>query len=56
MLEVKIVGLETAYNIVSLNPESKKEGSTMQKIAALLKEKIDKGEKGINAGKGFYTY
>ncbi|MGI6089310.1 MAG: 3-hydroxyacyl-CoA dehydrogenase, partial [Bilifractor porci] len=50
-----IVGLETAYNIVSLNPESKKEGSTMQKIAALLKEKIDKGEKGINAGKGFYT-
>ena len=51
-----IVGLETAYNIVSLNPESKKEGSTMQKIAALLKEKIDKGEKGINAGKGFYTY
>ncbi|HBB61740.1 MAG TPA: 3-hydroxyacyl-CoA dehydrogenase [Lachnospiraceae bacterium] len=51
-----IVGLETAYNIVSLNPESKKEGSTMQRIASLLKEKIDKGEKGINAGKGFYTY
>ena len=45
-----IVGLETAYNIVSLNPESKKEGSTMQRIASLLKEKIDKGEKGINAG------
>ena len=51
-----IVGLETAYNIVSLNPESKKEVSTMQRIASLLKEKIDKGEKGINAGKGFYTY
>ena len=51
-----IVGLETAYNIVSLNPESKKEGSTMQRIASLLKEKIDKVEKGINAGKGFYTY
>lgn len=51
-----IVGLETAYNIVSMNPEAKKEGSTMNKIASLLREKIDKGEKGINSGKGFYSY
>ncbi len=51
-----IVGLETAYNIVSMNPEAQKEGSTINKIGALLKEKIDKGETGINAGKGFYSY
>ncbi len=25
-------------------------------IGLLLKEKIDKGETGINAGKGFYEY
>lgn len=51
-----IVGLETAYNIVSMNPDAQKEGSTMHKIGTLLKEKIDKGETGINAGKGFYSY
>ncbi len=51
-----IVGLETAYNIVTLNPEYKKEGSVIRKIGDLLKEKVDKGETGINAGKGFYSY
>ena len=51
-----IVGLETAYNISLLNPKSKIEGSLEQKVAKLLKEKIDKGETGINAKKGFYNY
>ena len=51
-----VVGLVTAYNIVSMNPAASDPESTMGKIAAILKEKIDKGETGINAGKGFYDY
>ena len=51
-----IVGLETAYNIVIMNPESNDSETTPGKIAEMLKEKIDAGETGINAGKGFYTY
>ena len=51
-----IVGLETAYNIHIMKPESKIEGSLENKICTLLKEKIDKGETGVNAGKGFYDY
>ncbi len=51
-----IVGLQTAYNIVSMNPESKNPESTPGKIAAGLKAKIDAGKTGINAGEGFYRY
>ena len=51
-----IVGLETAYNINLMNPKTKEEGSINYKIDKLLKEKIDKGETGVNAGKGFYDY
>ena len=51
-----IVGLETAYNINQMKPEASEEGSTTWKIGQLLKEKIDKGETGITAGKGFYEY
>ena len=51
-----IVGLETAYNINQMKPEAQDPDSTIHKIGLLLKEKIDKGETGINAGKGFYTY
>lgn len=51
-----IVGLETAYNINQMKPEANVEGSTINKIGKLFKEKIDKGETGVNAGKGFYDY
>ena len=51
-----IVGLETAYNINQMKPDAKVEGSNTYKIGKLLKEKIDKGETGVNAGKGFYDY
>ena len=51
-----IVGLITAYNIVIMNPEVKNPDSVHAQIATKLKEKIDKGEMGINAGKGFYEY
>lgn len=51
-----IVGLETAYNISIMKPDAKVEGTDSWKISKLLKEKIDKGETGVNAGKGFYDY
>ena len=51
-----IVGLETAYNINLMKPETKVEGSVSNLISKMLKEKIDKGETGVNAGKGFYDY
>ena len=51
-----IVGLETAYNINQMKPEAAQEGSVINRIGKLLKEKIDKGETGVNAGKGFYDY
>ena len=51
-----IVGLTTAYNIGSMNPAAKDPNSVQAKIVALLKEKIDKGETGVAAGKGFYEY
>lgn len=51
-----IVGLTTAYNIAAMSPASKDPDSVEHRIAALLKEKIDAGETGVNAGKGFYDY
>ena len=51
-----IVGLETAYNINLMKPETQQEGTISNKLSKLLKEKIDKGETGVNAGKGFYDY
>ncbi|MCR5674687.1 MAG: 3-hydroxyacyl-CoA dehydrogenase [Lachnospiraceae bacterium] len=51
-----IVGLETAYNINQMKPDAGEEGSLTNRIGKLLKEKIDKGETGVNAGKGFYDY
>ncbi|MBQ9421582.1 MAG: 3-hydroxyacyl-CoA dehydrogenase [Lachnospiraceae bacterium] len=51
-----IVGLETAYNINQMKPAAKEEGTIENRIGKLLKEKIDKGETGVNAGKGFYQY
>lgn len=51
-----IVGLETAYNINQMKPEARDENSVSYRLSQLLKEKIDKGETGVNAGKGFYDY
>lgn len=51
-----IVGLVTAYNIVSMNPQAADPTTTPGKIAATLKEKIDAGKTGVAAGEGFYTY
>ncbi len=51
-----VVGLVTAYNIVVMNPDAKDPETTAGKIAALLKEMIDAGKTGVNAGEGFYKY
>jgi len=51
-----VVGLTTAYNIVSMNPAVKDPESVYGKIAAKLKEMIDAGKTGVNAGEGFYKY
>lgn len=51
-----IVGLTTAYNIVSMNPQAADPGTTPGKIAATLKRYIDEGKTGVNAGEGFYSY
>ncbi len=51
-----IVGLDTAYAIISMNPEAQKEGTPLNKFVQILKDKIEKGEKGTNFGKGFYDY
>ena len=51
-----IVGLETAYNINQMKPDAQVEGTVTNLLGKLLKEKIDAGETGVNAGKGFYNY
>lgn len=51
-----IVGLTTAYNITSANPQAKDPNSVYSRIAAILKEYIDAGKTGVNAGEGFYRY
>lgn len=63
---IDIVGLTTTYNIVMqfqkvpglLNPLFKKMmlPYNYKEMARLLKEKIDAGELGVSAGKGFYEY
>lgn len=50
------VGLTTAYNIISMNPDSDDPESNNGKIASMLKKYIDEGKTGINAGEGFYKY
>ena len=51
-----IVGLTTAYNIVIMNPNASDIETIEGKITDMLKEKIDAGKTGINAGEGFYKY
>lgn len=53
---IDIVGLKTCYDITIMDPAYKDENSIVHKAAVMLKEKIDKGEGGVNSGKGFYDY
>jgi len=51
-----VVGLATLYNIGSMHPGADDPTTVQGQIMLKLKEKIDKGETGMAAGKGFYTY
>lgn len=51
-----LVGVTTAYNIVSMKPAAKDPHTIEGIIAGKLKEMIDAGKIGINAGEGFYKY
>ena len=51
-----IVGLVTVYNIFLMDPEAEDPDSLISKVLTKLKEKIDAGETGVIAGKGFYEY
>lgn len=51
-----VVGLNTAYNIVAMDPRAKDPESTQGKIVAMLKDYIDRGRTGVAAGQGFYCY
>ena len=51
-----VVGLTTAYNISIMSPGADDPTTTQGKIVATLKERIDAGKTGVNAGEGFYTY
>ena len=51
-----IVGLTTAYNIAIMDPLAADPETVQGKVAAMLKERIDAGKTGVNAGEGFYRY
>ena len=46
----------TPLNIISRSPQAKDESSVEHKIVQMLQAKMDRGETGVNAGKGFYDY
>ena len=48
--------MEKCGKILNMNPEVKNPDSLQAKIAAMLKEYIDAGKTGVNAGEGFYKY
>ena len=53
---IDVIGLDTVYAINQMKPDAKVEGSTIYRLNQLLKEKIDRGKTGVNAGIGFYDY
>ena len=53
---IDVIGLDTVYAINKMKPDAQVEGSTIYRLNQLLREKIDRGETGVNAGIGFYDY
>lgn len=50
------VSLPTIYAVLETNPDAQDPNNVKYRLKNKLKEKIDRGETGINAGKGFYDY
>ncbi|WP_297281430.1 3-hydroxyacyl-CoA dehydrogenase [uncultured Anaerococcus sp.] len=53
---IDIVGITTVINITSANPEVQDPNSALAKAVEKLKERADKGLKGVETGEGFYKY
>lgn len=53
---IDIVGITTVINITSAKPEAQDPNSALGKAVSKLKERADKGLKGIETGEGFYKY
>lgn len=53
---VDVVGLKTAYDIVKMLPGADDPTTNYGKIAAMLKDHLDKGKGGLAFGEGFYKY
>ena len=53
---IDIVGITTVINITSQHPLAKDPNSSLGKAVAKLKQRAEKGLKGIETGEGFYKY
>lgn len=53
---IDIVGITTVINITSANPEAQDPNSALAKAVKKLKERAEKGLKGVETGEGFYKY
>ena len=53
---IDIVGITTVINITSAKPEAQDPNSALAKAVEKLKERADKGLKGVETGEGFYKY
>lgn len=51
-----VIGITTVYNVNAMHPNANDLDTIEGKITAKLKEKIDAGKTGVNAGEGFYKY
>ena len=51
-----LIGVNSLYNVVSMDPESKKEGTSRYNVRMKLKDMMDKGKLGKESGEGFYKY
>ena len=51
-----VIGLQTVSNVLKMKPDAKDPESVTYRLIKMVGEKIEKGELGVAAGKGFYTY